>query len=171
MSGFGGHSMNERCFNYIREILPEGKTILELGSGYSTGELAKYYKMYSIEDGKGWIDRYDSTYIHAPIVYYNTEFSDPEGIPHQNGWYNPDIVKSFLDKIEKYDLILVDGPNAGKYGRGGFYTYLDWFETDIPIIFDDANRGGERILMEKVSEKLNRDYIILDDDNTVGVIL
>ncbi len=52
----------------------------------------------------------------------------------------------------------------------GFYKYLDWFETDIPIILDDVARTPEKVIMEKVSEKLNRDYIILDDKVT-GVIL
>tara|TARA_Y100000310_G_scaffold308422_1_gene351526 strand:- start:485 stop:1018 length:534 start_codon:yes stop_codon:yes gene_type:complete len=171
MGNFDGWSITEICFNYIRDLLPDGGTILELGSGFGTDILSKYYKMYSIENDKKWVDEYNSTYIHAPIVFYddNTEFSVPEGIPRQRGWYNPDIVKTFLAKIEKYDLILVDGPNGGKYGRGGFYKYLDLFNTDVFIIFDDINRESERILIEKVSKKINRNYTMLDDVVT-GVI-
>ena len=181
---FGSWSISEICFNYIREILPEGKIILELGSGWTTGELAKYYKMYSIENYKEWIDKYDSTYIYAPIRKYQKEFDKswwndvelnflaPKGIPGENsvmqlGWFDPDIVKSQLPK--EYDLILVDGPN-GTFGRGGFYKYLDWFKKDVPIIIDDINRDGERALMEKISQKLDRNYMILDDKVT-GVIL
>lgn len=182
---FGGWSITEACFNYIKDLLPEGKVILELGSGWTTGELAKYYKMYSIESEQKWVDKYDSTYIYAPIKKYNKGSTDswwdededipfvaPEGIPPEKGkgiqssWFDPDKIKSNLP--EKYDLILVDGPN-GRYGRGGFYTYLDWFKKDVPIIIDDINRNSERVLLEKVSEKLGREYVILEDKVT-GVI-
>jgi hypothetical protein len=184
---FGGWAISKECFNYIRKLLPDGKIILELGSGEGTDMLSKHYKMYSIENQKEWIDRYDSTYIYAPIKNYNigednnwwykgsTEISfiAPEGIPSEDGnkvqssWFDPQQIKYNLPK--DYDLILIDGPN-GKYGRGGFYVYLDWFKKDVPIIVDDVKRDAERILMEKVSKKLDRNYIILDDEVT-GVIL
>ena len=48
--------------------------------------------------------------------------------------------------------------------------YLDRFNTDVPIVFDDVNRESERILMEKVSKKIGRDYVILEDD-MFGVII
>ena len=167
INNFGGWSMEKSCFDYIRQLLPEGKTILEFGSGYVTGELSKYYTMYSVENYEEWVDRYDSTYIYAPIKFYDETFITPS-IPENLGWYNPDIVKVNLPK--KYDLILVDGPNGERYGRGGFYKYLKWFNTDVPIVFDDVNREPERILMEKVSKKIGRDYVILEDD-MFGVII
>ena len=68
--GFGGWAISKTCFDYIRELLPGGKVILELGSGEGTAELAKYYRMYSIENQKEWINKYDSTYIYAPIKKY-----------------------------------------------------------------------------------------------------
>lgn len=173
-------SFTECCFNYIREILPEGKTILEFGSGCGTKQMSKHYKMYSIENYKEWIDKYDSTYIYAPIKEYSSEawwdeapFEAPEGISHegggdkQKGWYDPEIVKNNLPK--DYDLILIDGPN-GMFGRGGFYKYLDWFKHDVPIIIDDVNRKAEEELMILVSKKLNKNYKILSD-NVTGVIL
>ena len=43
MNKFGGWAIEESCFNLIKEILPEGKTILEMGSGYGTDILSKYY--------------------------------------------------------------------------------------------------------------------------------
>lgn len=164
---FGGWSINRICFDYIREVLPDGGTILEFGSGYGTKELSKYYKMYSVENYKEWVDKYNSTYIYAPIKYYDETFTAPDGIPQQIGWFDPDIVRYNLP--EKYDLILVDGPNGVRFGRGGFYKYLDWFDTSVPIIFDDINRISERVLMEKVSAKLNKECYILNDGNT-GVI-
>jgi hypothetical protein len=47
---------------------------------------------------------------------------------------------------------------------------LDWFNTAVPIVFDDVNREPERILMEKVSKKIGRDYVISEDD-MFGVII
>ncbi len=41
MNKFGGWAIQESCFNFIREILPEGKTILELGSGHGTDALSE----------------------------------------------------------------------------------------------------------------------------------
>ncbi len=164
---FGGWSMEKSCYDYIRQLLSKGKTILEFGSGFVTGELSKYYTMYSVENYEEWVNRYDSTYIYAPIKFYDETFITPN-IPENLGWYNPDIVKENLPK--KYDLILVDGPNGERYGRGGFYKYLDLFNTDVPIIFDDVNREPERILMEKVSKKIGRDYVILEEGN-FGVII
>ena len=129
--------------------------------------LSSYNKLY--------IGKYKSTYIHAPIRNYeiggselfgDEEFFTAPDIPEQKGWYDPDIVKKNLPT--QYDLILVDGPN-GRFGRGGFYKYLDWFNTDVPIIIDDVGRDAERILMEKVSETVGREYKILSDDVT-GVI-
>ena len=62
-NNFGGWSIQEVCFNFIREILPSGKTILELGSGYGTKRLSEHYKMYSIENYSQWVGKYNSTYI------------------------------------------------------------------------------------------------------------
>lgn len=158
----GGWSIQESCYNFIKSILPEGSTILELGSGAGTGYLSKHYKMYSIENYEEWINKYNSTYIYAPIKYYNDEWTAPnlpgEKGRSQIGWYDVDIIKSNLP--DKYDLILVDGPN-GTFGRGGFLKHLDLFNTNIPIIFDDINRE-EKELMIKVSEAIGRPYKELD---------
>ena len=163
---FGGWAINKVCFNYIRKILPEGKTILELGSGYGTEELSKYYKIYSIENDEKWVGKFNSNYIHAPIQYYNL-FNKPMFFYGQKGWYDPNILKYKLPKI--YDLILVDGPNSRRFGRAGFYKYLDLFNTNVPIIIDDVNRAKERWLIKRLSVKLKRGYKILEDGET-GVI-
>ena len=172
---FGDSNISEICYNFIREILPEGKTILELGSGWGTSALAKHYKMISIEHDDKWVGEYDSDYIYAPVQWYDNNWTTPD-IPGNDGWYNVSMMKiHLLDK--KYDMILVDGPpgypnylGSGKrIGRGGFYKHLDLFNTDVPIIIDDVKRKAERILMERVSKKLNRPYLVLEDEDT-GVI-
>lgn len=185
MSNFGGWAIQESCFNFIREILPEGKTILELGSGYGTKALSEFYNMISIENEKPWVGKYKSHYIEAPIKKYDsamsiqttglfedsTPYSAPdlpgEGTPKQSGWYDPDIVEKGLSGLT-YDLILVDGPN-GRIGRGGFLKHLNLFNTNVPIIFDDIGRIAEMQMMVKVAETLNKPYTKLD--KATGYIL
>jgi hypothetical protein len=48
------------------------------------------------------------------------------------------------------------------FGRGGFLKHLDWFNTNVPIVFDDINREADRQLMIKVSEKISKPYNELD---------
>jgi len=153
-----GHnwSISKELFDYIRSILAKGKTILELGSGWASSELSKYYTVYSIEHNKYWLNKFNTHYIYAPI---------------KDRWYDTEILKNKLPKT--YDLILVDGPPGPTIGRGGFYTNLHLFNTDVPIIFDDVNRQAEYDLMVKVANTLNRSFIIFDDSarKQFGVLL
>jgi hypothetical protein len=137
---FGGSGIMEELFRYIRETLPDGRTILELGSGdVSTQYLAQHYNMISIEDKPEWLYRHKSRYIHAPLI---------------DGWYDRDEVQNGL-LHDRYDLILVDGP-TGEGNRSGFLSALDLFQQDVPIIFDDTNRLPEWVLSNRVSKKLKR---------------
>tara|TARA_B100000035_G_scaffold312586_1_gene324398 strand:- start:451 stop:1005 length:555 start_codon:yes stop_codon:yes gene_type:complete len=177
MNKFGGWAIQESCYNLIREILPEGKTILEMGSGHGTDALSKHYNMISVENEKPWVGKYNSTYIEVPIRKYTNGGiktqglfvdEDPylppdlpgEGTPRQSGWYDYKILGPKLESLS-YDLILVDGPN-GAIGRGGFLKHLDLFNTNVPIIFDDINRKAELQMMVKVSEILNKPCKKLD---------
>lgn len=163
MEHFGGWAMAQTTYDFIRNLLPDGKTILEIGSGFGTGEMAKHYKMYSIEADSQWIGRYNSTYIYAPIKMYDTEYIAPD-IQGSTGWHNTVPLKEMLPHIN-YDLLFIDGPE-GKYGRGGFLKHIDMFNVNVPIIFDDINRPSELELMERVSTKLNRPFVILEDNVT-----
>ena len=153
---FGGWSIDEGLFDFIRSELPEGKVLLELGSGWGSGQFSQYYTVYSIEHNPRWLGKYDTNYIHVPI---------------KNKWYNPDILKENLP--DNYDLILVDGP-PGFTGRHGFYTHLDLFKTNLTIIFDDVHRKAEYELMIRVGQKLQRNIVILNSDEShkkFGIIL
>ena len=52
-----GITINDNCVEFNKRILPDGGTILELGSGEGTTWLSDAgYKMYSVENQKGgWI--------------------------------------------------------------------------------------------------------------------
>jgi hypothetical protein len=172
--GIGTIEMSTKCIEFIKSILPEGSTILELGSGKGTIELSNYYTMISIENQPEWQDKFPlcTTYINVGNKEYNeTDFRLPnelKDMPRQVGWYNPDELIPKLPAKSEYDLLLIDGP-GGWLGRAGFLMYLDNFNTDIPIILDDVHRPQERMIIEKLSEKLNKEYKILN--NTIGYIL
>lgn len=163
MNNLGKWAIQESCYNFIREILPDGKTILELGSGLGTDYLSKHYTMFSIENYPEWVNKYKSSYIYAPIKKYNDIWTAPdlpgEGTDKQIGWYDPELIKGNLP--DHYDMILVDGPN-GMFGRGGFLKHIDLFNTVVPIIFDDINREAEYQLMIQVSKLIGRPYHELD---------
>ena len=80
--------------DYILDIVEPGETILELESGSVTGELAKFYTVYSIEHARNWMDKYDTNYIYAPIKNYGNY-----------RWYNTEYLKN-LPSV--YSLIIID---------------------------------------------------------------
>lgn len=154
----GGWAISKEVFEYILDTLPVGSTILELGSGVGTGELAKYYKMFSIEDNKAWLNKYQSTYIYAPIKNYGSY-----------RWYDVEYLSGNLP--QKYDLIFIDGPFGG-IGRFGFYHHMSLFDINVPILFDDTNRNAERDLFNAVASVLNRPTLeIRSADKVCSVIL
>ncbi len=141
---FGRWSISKALFDFIRSILPEGKILLELGSGWGSSQFSKHYTVYSVEHNPEWLGKHNTNYLHVPI---------------KDRWYNPTILKEKLPN--NYDLILVDGP-PGHIGRHGFCTYLDLFNTNLPIVFDKIYRKNEYSLMIKVGQKLQRDVVIFN---------
>lgn len=125
MSNLGGWAIDVEVLQWLREHIPQGETILELGSGTGTFELVKEWNVYSIEHDDSWIGYTDSNYIYAPIV---------------DGWYDVESVKNGLP--DEYSLILVDGP-TGAIGRKGFINNIHLFNTNVPIIIDDTHRAAE----------------------------
>lgn len=166
--GKGGIAISAETINFIKSLIPEKSTILEMGSGPGTVELAKHFTMYSVENDYGWMSQFigHSNFIYCPLKYYDYQYTAPDVAGIQKAWYNT----SNMVLPESYDLILIDGP-GGPIGRGGFLKHIDMFNTNVPLLFDDINREAEFDLMKKVSEKLNRPYFILESDNALGYIL
>lgn len=124
---WGGSGITQPLFEWIRANLPDGKHILELGSGdVSTWYLSEFYRLTSVEDKPEFLNKYPSRYIYAVLV---------------NGWYSVPVLEAQLPK--DYDLLLVDGP-VGSGPRAGFLQHLSLFRTDVPIVIDDTWRDVER---------------------------
>jgi hypothetical protein len=129
----------------IKDLIPPGSEILELGSGFGTGELAKTFKMTSIEHYSGWVGLYDSHYIHAPLV---------------NGWYDASIIRQNVSN--GYAALLVDGP-SGSERRAKFIDHLNLFDLSKWIIFDDIHREHEYNCFVKLAGRVSRPHFMLQD--------
>lgn len=145
-------SINRDLAEFLFASLPQGSTILELGSGKGTEILSSMYNMYSIEENANFIGKYKSIYFYAPI---------------KDGWYDTDVIRKEIADLE-YDAILIDGPAYGE--RSGFYDWLHLFKTDRMMIFDDIDRPADLQVLKDVAKEVNREYITLPDGQT-GIIL
>lgn len=131
-----GWALSEEAFEWIFKNIPQGSTILELGSGSGTKELVKYYTVYSVEQDANFIDNEPkSNYIYAPIV---------------NNWYD----EKLFDSIPKqYDLLIVDGPI--KKDRCNFTKFCHRF-NNVPFLIDDTQREDDRKMALEVARLLNK---------------
>ncbi len=128
----GGFAISKELIDWIWENIPEGSTILELGSGYGTKELVKKYNVYSIEHDEKWMGIAEgSNYIYAPL---------------KNGWYDREILIKEIPK--KYDVLLIDGPP--NIYRGNFVNHYDLFQNVKTIIVDDTHRNNDSKIVESI---------------------
>ena len=152
MSNLGGAAIGDKTFQWIKDNLPEGKVILEIGSGTGTRELIQHWTVHSIEQNHNWatVHSCHDNYIYAPI---------------KDGWYDLDILKEWLPEVGEYHLLIIDGPK-GAYGnpiRNGFYENRELFNLNVPLIFDDCQRPDESKQMEMISEEIGRPFELFDD--------
>ncbi|MDA3806315.1 MAG: hypothetical protein PF440_00235 [Thiomicrorhabdus sp.] len=153
-----GWAISEELYGWLSKNLEQGKTILELGSGAGTIELAKKYKVYSIEHDKKWVGHAkESNYLYAPIIQHPT-----------CRWYSLKELETLKDL--SYDLILVDGP-PGNIGRIGFLHYINLFNIDVPIIIDDTNRKAEADLAKSIAKKLNKKMELFQGDKKSFIVI
>lgn len=148
---WGGFHISERFFSEVQKRLPENGVILELGSGWGTGQLAKIATVYSVEHDKKYLNLYDSHYIYAPI---------------KKRWYSVSALTRELP--EHYDIIIVDGPPS-TYGRLGFYSNLDIFRKDVPIFFDDVHRHTEFVIAHAVANALGKKLKYIHEKDPVSI--
>ena len=160
-NAFGGWALHKDVFNWIRENIKDGSTILELGSGTATVELCKFYNVYSIEHDRKWLNKSNSNYIHAPIISYN----DKHG---KYRWYDVRVLKEKLPK--SYDLLLIDGP-PGTIGRIPFLYNLELFNWSVPILVDDTSRPDELFLCNQLKTILNKEEIWNFNSDKKGTIV
>ena len=152
---FGGMGISRLMYDKILELIPKGSNILEFGSGaVSTRLLSRHYNMFSIEDNIDFIGKYQSKYIHAPLV---------------SGWYDINAIK---DKLPKhYELLLIDGP------RGSRKVTVEDIQINFDIdkcviIVDDTQRSENKNLFTGLSNLFphRQSEIISCHEKSFGII-
>jgi len=153
-------------------LLNDRKQIIEFGSGLSTIIIAQFIKtnnlktkILSIDNNKDWqsiiykeVEKYDCgknlVLLHADI----DKNEDKEFMIQNNEfWYNNDVIKSAIDKIENIDLVVVDGPSTGTSTYARYPAYLSVkrkLASSYCIFLDDTRRKAEREIIEKWNDTI-----------------
>jgi len=131
--GNGGVCLSSRFLDFVYNNIPEGSTILEFGSGTSTGKLVDRYTVFSIEENESYVGLHHDNYLHAEIV---------------DDWYNKKKVIDFISDLQ-YDAIIVDGPAHGL--RKGILDILEYMNLNVPIFIDDLERADDRAVFSVLS--------------------
>lgn len=132
-----GPNINEALFDAICASIPEGGTLLELGSGETSAQFAERFTVYSIEHDEEWLNKYPSVnYIHAPLTPVGDGFKRAQKYFNQVLWYDAEIIKKHIPS--HYDVLFVDGPP--REFRSLFYFNWKLFNITVPWFFDDVHR-------------------------------
>ncbi len=160
---YEGWSIDESLYDYIIDTLPLGSNILELGSGYGTGQLAKHFTMFSVEHNIEFLNKYDSTYLYVPLKEHKAIKNHPT-----TNWYDASILRSQLEEVT-YSLLLIDGPPST---RSGFCKYFDMFDETAIMVFDDLHREVERKVVNSIASRLKLPYVVYGngEGKSFGVI-
>lgn len=121
------------------------RRVLELGAGESTVYLSERYDLTTIEHNPSYVGLVPQAYyLFAPMVPYEDDY-----FRDAKAWYDVSKIKPYLEN-RFFDAILVDAPK-GSNGRGGFFTNLKLFKTNL-YIFDDTHRLWDFRLAGKVAD-------------------
>lgn len=145
--------VNHKVIEWLHKTLPSGMTILELGSGEGTIELAKFWNVVSVEHDSEWLGLSDkSRYIHAPLTLHKP-ISKFEG----TYWYDREILKKALAGLD-YDLLYIDGPVHPN--RCGIVKYEHLFNRSVPWVLDDMHRKAEKQIVHSLAAKHRKSYTV-----------
>ena len=157
------------------EGLQAGSTILELGTGAGTRQLAERYEVISIEHDPQWHTGH-SRLLHVPLAElplkgrekarYDLRFE--EHMP----WYDVGVLERVLKGLS-YDAILIDGPSRD-YSRAGMYVYYSrLFDTSVPVIVDDIKRQYAWKVARRIAHiRGQRQILVRDaDQNTCFAVI
>jgi predicted O-methyltransferase YrrM len=132
----------------------EPKRILELGAGQTTrllGALARArgLQLVTLEHDAAWAAEVRRDAAHdvrlVPLVPSRLAGAEVKG-------YDP----ASLGADERFDLVVVDGPHGTRrMSRGGCLDLLErHLADDFVVVFDDAERAGERETIDRARSLL-----------------
>jgi len=132
---FGGWAISEDLYRWLVDHVPEGATVLELGSGDGDRELANRWQLWTVEHDETWLGLVPGVnYIHAPL---------------RHGWYDTAMLSECVVNL-RYDVLLVDGPPRNM-GRANFLPNMSLFSASVPWVFDDLQETATLRWVAKVA--------------------
>ena len=171
-----GGAANATLLNSLFKILwiIKPKNILELGSGQSSKLFSRYIQTNNenltiLEDNEKYYNLFKTEIPNNSNIHYL--FSPLKTVSFdsiETKWYSIDL--SSMNNDEKYDLILIDGPQGeDQYSRSGIIKYImDIISIEnFIIVFDDAERKGEKQTIQyllKLFTKLQVKYMTFQID-------
>lgn len=179
-NGAANYSFMYDLFRILDEVKPEN--ILELGLGQTTKLTSQYANFFNdtkltvIDGDENWINNFSENLIigdNIKIILSELEkftFRNTENLRYKN--FN-NIIKD-----EKFDLIVIDGPQGFfspgfrmlDYSRSNVWDLIpDNIADNFVIIIDDYERKGEKNTISIVKELLSENKIDYYTFNSIGL--
>ena len=150
--------------------------IIEFGSGISTIVMAREIERHNL-NAKITSVEHDTFYFNRLKTFIRSEKLDhiinlvqvplePDTrLGGNNKWYDAAILNGFLGNVSNYDMVVIDGPPAYKEDfslsrYGGIPFIFPRLADGYSIFLDDANRSGEKKVLEFWKKEFNLDFTI-----------
>lgn len=175
---YTSHSLKMRNLACICNdvVINSKNNILELGSGISTIILARLLKknnlnakITSIDESLEWINILKNILQNEDLLNYVDFLYAPtvKSLKVDLTYEYPEELISNVLKNQKFDLILIDGPKAWpqekKMSRASNSKIIkNHLEDKFSIFIDNANRVGEKLLINEVQDHLNINPTYID---------
>jgi predicted O-methyltransferase YrrM len=168
----------------INEILVnKRRMVIELGSGASTIILARAIRIYglncrlvSVESDEAWLNQTGQILVHEGLSDIVQLIHAPLVLKDFKGksihWYDELTLKENLRSLSGFDMVVVDGPaayeNDHELSRYFALPFLvNKMAPDHCIFLDDANRAGERKVMDLWNSEFGKKFTLFAE--TLGV--
>lgn len=150
------------------DVIVNSRTrIVEFGSGISTLLVARLLHRHqldatliSIEENSGWMEVVKKA-LESEGIATKVQFIHAPVVPHPSvpmcHCYDPACVQKALSGIS-IDCVIIDGPSSWQKefinSRVGVWELIDHHLASSSAVFvDNADRSGEKILLEKISKQ------------------
>jgi predicted O-methyltransferase YrrM len=159
--------------------LRKRKTIIEFGSGASSIVMARSVQKYNSGGGKIISVENQPYYcndlnnfvrkngLHEIIKFIYAPLG-PCPYLLKNKWYAQRALNAFIDRQNKFDMVVIDGPPAWndriKLSRyGAIHFIIDRLANDYSIFLDDAKRSGEKEIMELWKARFKITFAVINE--------
>jgi len=153
------------------------RTLVEFGSGRSTGYLAEYAfkygaKLFSFEQHLYYFLR-----VRLGLVFSFLPAHYVKYVPIKDGWYDVRRVERHLAAVGDIEFFFYDGPtteNSGRRSSEKFYQYVVPLLNKVRmVIVDDVHRPDEERVAHFLAQKfrLKRFNITSTSTNTLAIML